>query len=114
MNRASSEGRQFSAEVQRAIAFIREYPDAGAPVRLSVRRALVERFPYAIVYRRDRERVHILAVAHLRKRPAIGVDDGASTPRTRQENRCETVRSIATASSRYSSGRRVGTRNAIR
>ena len=62
-------GRRFAAEVQRVITLIREYPDAGAPVRLPVRRVLVDRFPYAIVYRREPESVHILAVAHLQKRP---------------------------------------------
>jgi toxin ParE1/3/4 len=68
-SRVTGLGRQFSAEVQRIIFLICEYPDAGAPVRLPVRRTLVDRFPYAIVYRHDPESVHILAVAHLRQRP---------------------------------------------
>ncbi len=56
-------------EVQRIITLVREYPDAGAPVRLPVRRVIVDRFPYAVVYRREREAIHILAIAHLRRRP---------------------------------------------
>ena len=68
-SRVAGLGRQFSAEVQRIISLIREYPDAGAPVRLPVRRTPVDRFPYAIVYRRDPGSVLILAVAHLRQRP---------------------------------------------
>ncbi len=68
-SRVMSLGQQFVAEVQRVVSFIRKYPDAGAPVRLPVRRALVDRFPYAEVYRRERESVQILAVAHVRKRP---------------------------------------------
>lgn len=62
-------GQQFAAEVQRTVLFIRKYPDAGAAVRLSVRRALVDRFPYAVVYRCEREVIQVLAVAHVRKRP---------------------------------------------
>ena len=62
-------GRSFSAEVQRIVSLIREYPDAGAPVRLPVRKTLVDRFPYAIVYRRDRESILVLAIAHQRQRP---------------------------------------------
>jgi hypothetical protein len=62
-------GRLFSSEVQRTVTLIREYPDVGAPLRLPLRRTLVDRFPYAIVYRHDRESVLILAVAHLRQRP---------------------------------------------
>ena len=62
-------GRSFSAEVERIVSLIREYPDAGAPVRLPVRKTLVDRFPYAIVYRRDRESILVLAIAHQRQRP---------------------------------------------
>lgn len=68
-SRVAGLGRLFSTEVQRTIALVREYPDAGAPIRLPIRRAVVDRFPYAIVYRRDREWVHVLAVAHLHRRP---------------------------------------------
>ena len=67
-SRVANLGRLFSTEVQRVISLIREYPGAGAPVRLPIRRTLVDRFPYTIVYRRDRESVLILAVAHLRQR----------------------------------------------
>jgi plasmid stabilization system protein ParE len=62
-------GRQFAAEVQRVVTFICKYPEAGARVRLPVRRALVDRFPYAVVYRRERESIQILAIAHVRKLP---------------------------------------------
>ena len=68
-SRVAGLGRHFSAEVQRIISHIREYPNVGTPVRLPVRRTLVDRFPYAIVYRRDRDSIHILAVPHLRQRP---------------------------------------------
>jgi toxin ParE1/3/4 len=40
-SRVTGLGRHFSAEVQRIISHIREYPDAGTPVRLPVRRTLV-------------------------------------------------------------------------
>jgi plasmid stabilization system protein ParE len=68
-SRVQGLGRLFSAEVLRTVTLIRQYPDAGAPLRVPLRRTLVDRFPYAIVYRYDRESVLILAVAHLRQRP---------------------------------------------
>ena len=43
----------FIAAIERAIQFIRTYPEAGAPVALPIRRALVRGFPYAIIYRVD-------------------------------------------------------------
>ena len=62
-------GRLFSAEVERTISFIRAYPHAGKALRLPVRRTLVDRFPYAVVYRHDDQSIVILAIAHLRRRP---------------------------------------------
>lgn len=68
-SRVAGLGRSFSAEVHRTVTLIRRYPDVGAPLRPPIRRALVDRFPYAIVYRHDRESLLVLAVAHLRQRP---------------------------------------------
>ena len=68
-SRVAGLGRSFSAEVQRTISLVREYPDAGALVRPAVRKTLVDRFPYAVVYRHDPESVVIIAIAHARRRP---------------------------------------------
>ncbi len=68
-SRVAGLGRSFSAEVHRTISLIREYPDAGALVRPSVRKALVDRFPYVVVYRHGPESVIILVIAHARHRP---------------------------------------------
>jgi toxin ParE1/3/4 len=62
-------GRLFSAEVRRIVLLLREFPEAGAPIRLPVRRILIDRFPYAVVYRRDEGSIVILAVSHLHRRP---------------------------------------------
>lgn len=62
-------GKSFSAEVERTIRLIREFPDAGSPIGPKRKRVLVDRFPYSIVYRRDPDSVVILAVAHQRRRP---------------------------------------------
>jgi plasmid stabilization system protein ParE len=68
-SRVKGLGRLFSAEVQRVISLICRYPDAGAPIQLPIRRTLVDRFPYAVVYRHDQESIIILAIAHLHRRP---------------------------------------------
>jgi len=62
-------GKSFSAEVERTIYLIREFPDAGSPAGLTRRRVLVARFPYSVVYRHDADSVVIVAVAHQRRRP---------------------------------------------
>jgi plasmid stabilization system protein ParE len=46
-----------------------EYPQSGAPLGGPNRRYLVQRFPYGLIYREEGDRIFILAVAHLRRRP---------------------------------------------
>jgi hypothetical protein len=62
-------GTSFVAAVERAVSFLRTYPEAGAPIEHPFRRVLVRRFPYAVIYRLDPDGAFILAVAHVRRRP---------------------------------------------
>ena len=62
-------GTEFAEAIERAAEFIRSNPEAGTPVRTSLQRWLVRRFPYALIYRDEPERVYILAVAHHRRKP---------------------------------------------
>ena len=62
-------GKSFAAEVERTIALLCDFPDAGTPVFADVRRVVVARYPYSIVYRHRAASVEILAVAHQRRRP---------------------------------------------
>jgi plasmid stabilization system protein ParE len=59
----------FIAAVERAVSFLRTYPEAGAPIGGSYRRVLVRRFPYGVIYRLDPNGAFIVAVAHVRRRP---------------------------------------------
>jgi toxin ParE1/3/4 len=62
-------GNSFADAVEQAISLIREYPGLGSPIGRSVRRVLVRRFPYAVVYREAPESVHIIAIADARRSP---------------------------------------------
>jgi plasmid stabilization system protein ParE len=68
-SRMAGLGRSFAAEVERTVALVREYPDAGSAVAPKRRQVLVARFPYSIVYRQDPDAIVIVAVAHQRRRP---------------------------------------------
>jgi toxin ParE1/3/4 len=66
---------RFRAHVLATIASICESPARsphvrGVPKRIPVRRRLVATFPYSIVYLELDDEILILAVAHLRRRPA--------------------------------------------
>jgi len=63
-------GREFREEVQRVINLLTRFPRLGQPVRGSVRRVMLARFPYHIYYRLlESGYLRILAVAHNRRRP---------------------------------------------
>ncbi len=68
-SRLAGLGKSFAAEVERTIALVREFPEAGSQVGPRRRRVLVARFPYSIVYRQDSDAIVIVAVAHQRRRP---------------------------------------------
>ncbi len=66
-------GAAFLAEVERCCDGIVEYPGAGLVMTGSVRRRLIRRFPYALLYRIREDQVRILAVMNLKRRPGYWV-----------------------------------------
>ena len=68
-SRIAGLGELFTSEVQRAVNMIRDHPEIGSPLGAKVRRVLVRRFPYNVIYRHDAGRIFILAVAHQHRRP---------------------------------------------
>jgi plasmid stabilization system protein ParE len=63
-------GAAFLAEVQRCCEGIVQYPGPGHIAIGSIRRRLVRRFPYAILYATRPGVVRVLAVMNLKRRPA--------------------------------------------
>lgn len=61
--------RAFVAELDRGFASIVESPHAWPEHRSGMRRLLLRRFPFAIVYLVGADRLVVLAVAHLHRRP---------------------------------------------
>ncbi|MBT9148810.1 MAG: type II toxin-antitoxin system RelE/ParE family toxin [Dehalococcoidia bacterium] len=62
-------GEDFLMKVNSAVGDIVKYPERWPVIRFDVRRRLVHRFPYGILYRFDPNEVVILAVAHLHRHP---------------------------------------------
>lgn len=67
-------GTLFSAEVQTSVGFIRAYPDAGSPLGSKLRKVVIKRFPYSVIYRREEQSIYVVAVAHHRRRPGYWKD----------------------------------------
>lgn len=66
-------GRDFLAKIASAVADIAEAPERWPVVRMNVRRRLVHRFPYGLLYRIDVAEVVVLAVSHLHRHPTYWV-----------------------------------------
>ncbi|HXO27784.1 MAG TPA: type II toxin-antitoxin system RelE/ParE family toxin [Thermoanaerobaculia bacterium] len=63
-------GDEFLHEVERAIVFLYQYPEAAPKVGREVRRLVLARFPYSVIYRHlGAGQIRVLAVAHQKRRP---------------------------------------------
>ncbi len=59
----------FTDEVDAGFARIRTHPDASPQVASGVRKLVLAKFPYSLIYEVRDDFMRILAVAHQRKRP---------------------------------------------
>ena len=62
-------GADFTVEVEDAIQSILKAPDRWRCIEEDVRRYLVRRFPYGILYTMEQDDVLILALMHLSREP---------------------------------------------
>lgn len=62
-------GAAFAQEVEDAIQLILSYPSAWPTMGGDVRRCMLGRFPYGIIYTTFDERILIIAVAHAKRAP---------------------------------------------
>lgn len=67
-------GVDFLDQIDAALQDIRANPARWPTIRGKVRRRLVSRFPYALLYRLDNDEIVIQATMHLHRRPGYWVD----------------------------------------
>ena len=62
-------GTKFLDEIENYVAGIVTNPDAGQKVRRNVRRRILRKFPYGILYSVKDEGIRILAIMNLKRKP---------------------------------------------
>jgi plasmid stabilization system protein ParE len=62
-------GSVFIDEVDAGFGRIQDHPDAAPQIAAGMRKLVLARFPYSIVYEIRSDFTRVLAVAHQRKRP---------------------------------------------
>jgi toxin ParE1/3/4 len=62
-------GETFINEIHRAIDLIARFPEASPLIRGRIKRKVLIKFPYTIIYSVRAKEIRILAVAHQKRRP---------------------------------------------
>ena len=62
-------GFRFKEEIKSSIFRIKEHPEAWSIEKGEVRKVLLHRFPYKILYAIEKEKIIILAIAHQHRKP---------------------------------------------
>ncbi|MEO8133348.1 MAG: type II toxin-antitoxin system RelE/ParE family toxin [Betaproteobacteria bacterium] len=63
-------GQNFTQRLDQALARIAANPLRWPPYTHRTRRYLIDRFPYAVIYRVKDQTIRVLAVSHQHRRPA--------------------------------------------
>jgi plasmid stabilization system protein ParE len=67
-------GYGFLDEFNQAVRLVATFPSLYQPINPGIRRCLLNRFPYGLVYGVDDEMIVIVAVAHVRRQPNYWFD----------------------------------------
>jgi plasmid stabilization system protein ParE len=67
-------GKKFKEEVKTSILRINQFPTAWSTERGEVRKCLMHKFPYKILYSIEKDHLLIIAVAHQHRKPDYWVD----------------------------------------
>lgn len=67
-------GERFRQEIWSAMSILERYPEAGQEVRPKIRRILVRRFPYKLIYTFRDDIIYVIAVAHGYREPDYWVE----------------------------------------
>lgn len=75
-------GRLFLDQLGRSLRLIAQYPECGQRVRGPLRRVLVHRFSYAVIYQHCQETIEIVAVFDTRREPTASLATNFRTSAT--------------------------------
>ena len=62
-------GHAFTDDVEQGLRFISEHPESCEKVSNNLRRKVLSRFPYSLIYAFEMDRSRVMAIAHNKRRP---------------------------------------------
>lgn len=72
--RAEGLGQEFLDELDRTVRRAISFPRSCPEIEAGIRRCLIARFPYGLIYGIDDDTIVVVAVAHLHRRPDYWID----------------------------------------
>jgi plasmid stabilization system protein ParE len=69
-------GKQFKIEVQKAVHRIAEHPNAWSFQREPIRKYVLHKFPYKILYAVEQDHIIVTAIAHQHRAPDYWLNRG--------------------------------------
>ena len=66
--------RSFLDELDRVVRLVCNYPRIGTEIEPEIRRFLLTRYPYSLVYGIDQDTIVVIAVAHQHRQPRYWAD----------------------------------------
>lgn len=67
-------GRRFRQEVKKAATRIAAYPKAWSVERGEIRKCLLHKFPYKLLYSIEQDHIFVIAVAHQHRKPDYWIE----------------------------------------
>ncbi len=67
-------GLRFVDEVYKSVKLISFYPNAWTKISKNTRRCLIKTFPYSIIYQNRSDKILVVAIANLHRKPDYWID----------------------------------------
>ncbi|OHB70381.1 MAG: plasmid stabilization protein [Planctomycetes bacterium RBG_16_41_13] len=67
-------GKRFKQEVKRAINIIKKMPEIGSQESGNIRRYILHKFPYKVLYSIEKDHIYVIAIAHLHREPMYWIN----------------------------------------
>lgn len=67
-------GERFKREVERAVNIIKKMPEIGSSESENIRRYILHKFPYKVLYSIEKGHIYIIAIAHMHREPMYWIN----------------------------------------
>jgi len=67
-------GQKFQEEIKRVLRIIKKMPEIGALESENIRRYILHKFPYKVLYSIEEDHIYIIAISHSHREPRYWIN----------------------------------------